>query len=253
MALEALIFDVDGTLADTEEAHRLAFNMAFADAGLDWQWDPEQYRRLLAVTGGKERITHYVRQSEPDFSVDGDFDEFVAELHKNKTSHYAGLLQGGGVPMRPGVLRLITEAHEAGLRLAIATTTSPGNIVALLEHSAPPEIAGWFEVIGHADVAPVKKPAPDVYHYVLDKLALAPERCVAFEDSENGIRASRDAGLKTIITVNHYTCDHSFDGACIVLDQMGEPDQPFQVLSDTVVNGCSYLDLALIKKVCRIS
>ncbi len=248
MKLKALIFDVDGTLADTEEAHRVAFNRAFADAGLDWSWDRDQYGKLLAVTGGKERIRHYVEQYCPDFRKPENFSEYIADLHKNKTQHYTDLLKGGDLPLRPGVLRLIQEAHNQGLRLAIATTTSPANIEALLKYSAPKDIADWFEVIADSQAAPVKKPAPDVYEFVLDKLQLAPGQCMAFEDSENGIKAAHAAGLKTIITVNDYTREHPFDGAAIVLDKMGEPDDPFTVLSDTAINGASYLDLALVKR-----
>lgn len=252
MKLEALIFDVDGTMADTEEAHRIAFNRAFSDAGLDWRWDRELYGKLLAVTGGKERMRYYVEHYRPDFQKPDNFSDYVAELHKNKTQHYTELLKGGNLPLRPGVLRLIQEGRDQGLRLAIATTTSPANIEALLKYSAPKEIADWFDVIADSQAAPVKKPAPDVYDYVLEKLQLAPEQCMAFEDSENGIKAAQAAGLKTIITVNDYTRDQHFDGAAIVLDKMGEPDDPFTVLSDTAMpfstlaQGSSYLDLALV-------
>jgi beta-phosphoglucomutase-like phosphatase (HAD superfamily) len=144
-------------------------------------------------------------------------------------------------------MRLLEEAREAGLRLAIATTTTPANVTALLGSSGTPDMESWFEVIGAGDVVPKKKPAPDIYEYVLEKMNLAPDACVAFEDSENGIKSSRGAGLRTVVTINDYTRDHEFDGALIVLDSLGEPENPFKVLTETPVNGYQFFNLSLLK------
>lgn len=227
MTLQALLFDVDGTLADTErDGHRPAFNQAFQDAGLDWHWDVALYGTLLAVTGGKERMKHYIDQYRPDYRKPDNFDELVAELHRAKTRHYSALAAQGGIPMRPGVKRLLIEARAAGLRLAIATTTTPENVTVLLEHSLGAGTQEWFEVIAAGDIVPAKKPAPDIYHYALEKMGLAPAECLAFEDSENGLRASLGAGLKTLVTVNDYTLDHDFSGAAVVLSDLGDPGAP---------------------------
>ncbi len=232
MALEALVFDVDGTLADTErDGHRVAFNDAFREFGLDWDWDVALYEKLLAVTGGKERIRFYVDSFNPDYIKPVDFDDLVVALHKAKTRHYTELLAKGAIPMRPGVARLLQEARDAGLRLAIATTTTPENVTALLEHSLDKDAVNWFEVIAAGDIVPAKKPAPDIYHYALEKMNLQPEQCIAFEDSENGIRSSLGAKLPTIVTINDYTRNHAFDGAMSVLSDLGEPGQPAQTIA----------------------
>ena len=229
MTLLALLFDVDGTLADTErDGHRPAFNQAFKDAGLDWHWDVALYGKLLAVTGGKERMKHYIDHFRPDYRKPDHFDTLVADLHKAKTRHYTALAAHGGIPMRPGVRRLLNEARAAGLRLAIATTTTPENVTVLLEHSLGSGTQDWFEVIAAGDIVPAKKPAPDIYHYALEKMGLNPADCLAFEDSENGLRSSLGAGLKTLVTVNDYTLDHDFTGASVVLSDLGEPGTPNQ-------------------------
>lgn len=242
---QALIFDVDGTLADTErDGHRVAFNRAFQEAGLDWDWSVELYGKLLAVTGGKERMKFYLDQFRRDWSQPANLTEMIAQLHKAKTKHYTELLATGAIPLRPGVKRLLTEARIAGYRLAIATTTTPANVNALLEHTLGRESIGWFDVIAAGDIVPAKKPAPDIFEYALAEMRLNPEDCLAFEDSENGLISAQTAGLTTVVTVNDYTQAHNFKGAALVLDCLGEPDQPFQVLAGNP-QGRTYFNLDL--------
>ncbi|KAB2925675.1 MAG: HAD family hydrolase [Dechloromonas sp.] len=216
--LQAIIFDVDGTLAETErDGHRPAFNRAFAEAGLDWYWDEERYGRLLTVTGGKERIRHYAALHAPQIAADPGFPALVQRLHAAKTRHYVALVEAGGLPLRPGVRTLIDGARQAGIRLAIATTTTPENVDALLRATLGPAAAGCFEVIGAGDIVPAKKPAPDIYHWVLEQLALPASACLAIEDSENGLRAALGAGLRCLITVSEYGREDDFTGATAVL------------------------------------
>ena len=247
--LQALLFDVDGTLADTEkDGHRVAFNLAFEQAGLDWNWSEQLYGQLLEVTGGKERIRFYLDKFNTDFAKPENFDDFVKGLHAAKTRFYVQLMQQGRVPLRPGVERLIKEARQAGMRMAIVTTTTPANVTALLENTLGPDSESWFEVIAAGDIVPAKKPAPDIYHWVLKKMDLKAEDAIAFEDSSNGIQSSVAAKVKTIITINGYTAQDDFSDAAIVLDHMGEPDQAFEVLSGDA-NGASFLNLDLVTQI----
>ena len=250
--LQALIFDVDGTLADTErDGHRVAFNRAFAAAGLDWHWSPELYGELLAVSGGKERMRHYIRRYSPAGCSAADPTGMVAALHADKNRHYDHLLAEGRISLRPGVRRLLDEARHEGLRLAIATTTTRSNLMGLLRHALSDDACSWFEVIATADEVTKKKPAPHVYHYTLDALGLAASQCIAFEDSENGLRASLAAGLDTIVTVNDYTCQGEYDGAALVVDHLGDPRQAFRllggVLAGRVPEGQRCIDVSLLR------
>ena len=221
---QALIFDVDGTLADTErDGHRIAFNRAFGDAGLDWEWSVGLYGKLLAVTGGKERIRHYLENFNQGFNGPDDLDAFIADLHRAKTRHYMALMRQRGIPLRPGVERLLREARMAGIRLAIATTTTAENVEALLESTLPAGAFDWFEAVGAGDIVPNKKPAPDIYTWVLERMCLSPDRVVAFEDSAHGLKAAKEAGIDCVlVTVNDYTANQDFDAATAVFDTLGD-------------------------------
>jgi len=222
-ALQALIFDVDGTLADTESVHLQAFNHAFAEQGLDWHWDEALYTQLLEISGGKERMTHYWKQVHPDMKdiVGSGLTDTIEHLHALKTAAYESAVQSGAVKLRPGVLDIIHSAHQQGLRLAIATTTSPVNIAVLLRNAIGPDWKDLFVVIEDASTAPKKKPHPQVYVQTLARLRLPASNCLAIEDSSNGLRAAVAAGLKTIITQNRFTQHHDFSGALQVLPDLG--------------------------------
>lgn len=246
--LKALIFDVDGTLADNErDGHRVAFNRAFAEAGLDWDWDVPTYDILLGVFGGKERIHYFIKRYRPVFAAPAGLDAFVRDLHRRKTEHYVNLLKSGAIPLRPGVARLLSEAHAARLKLAVASTTTPENVTALLTATLGERSVAWFEVIAAGDVVPHKKPAPDIFRHALDRLGLAAAECLAIEDSESGLAAAKAAGLATVITVNAATRQHDFTGAAIVLSDLGEPGQGFEVLAGEAA-GATFVDVAFLRR-----
>ncbi|HQS56751.1 MAG: phosphatase [Gallionellales bacterium 35-53-114] len=220
MNIKAIIFDVDGTMADTEDAHRLSFNKAFAENKLDWNWDVALYDKLLKVTGGKERIKYFVADFLKGYDKPDNFDEFVKHLHAVKTTHYTAMMRAGGVPLRPGIRQLINDARKAGVVLAIATTTSPENVGALLEVGLGKDWGSYFASVGCGDIVPLKKPAPDIYNWVLNEIKLPASDCIALEDSNNGLRSSLAAGIKTYITTNHYTRSQDFSGAAAVFEDL---------------------------------
>ena len=241
--LQCLIFDVDGTLANTErDGHRVAFNLAFESAGLDWHWSIEFYGKLLTVSGGKERIKYFLQQYLPEFKPSRDLTDFVAHLHQLKTQHYLKLLRRGAIELRPGAKRLIGEAKKAGVSLAIATTTSLPNVIALLEKYLDLD---WFEVIAAGDIVPAKKPAPDIYYYVAKRMELPPQSFLVIEDSDNGLESAVAAKMKTIVTVNNYTRQQDFSRAALVVSDLGEPDKPCKVLQGDFTG--DYLDLASLQ------
>jgi len=226
MSLEALIFDVDGTMADTEEAHRTAFNFAFERYRLGWTWDRDTYRRLLEITGGKERIAAYLATLALAPAERRRLTEMIPAVHAEKTKFYSSFVADGALPLRAGVARLIEEARTAGLRLAIASTTTAVNVDALLQSAFGSGGIGMFDVIACGDQVRLKKPAPDIYRLVLDHLGIDPGAAVAFEDSHNGLRAASGAGLWTVVTPTYWTEQHDFRGAGLLLPGLGDPQRP---------------------------
>lgn len=218
MPLKAIIFDVDGTLAETEEAHREAFNRAFAEAEKPWHWTEHDYAALLTTTGGRERIARYVKEIGlvPD-------PQAIGALHVRKNEIYADLVAGGSVVPRPGVVPLIDEARERGIMLAIATTTSRSNLFALLDHLFGEDSRRWFSAIVTGEDVAAKKPDPEAYRYALSRLGLEASDCVAIEDSRNGLLAARACGIATVVTPSRYTLSEPFLGAALVCDSLGEP------------------------------
>ena len=226
MALEALIFDVDGTLADTEEAHRQAFNAAFIELELRWDWGPQLYAQLLRVSGGKERIAHHIETLPVTATERARLRELVSLVHSTKTRIYKELVENFKLPLRPGAVQLIRDARAAGLKLAIASTTTQANIEPLLTAALGRGAMSWFTTIASGDIVANKKPAPDIYRLALQGLRLPAERCIAFEDSVNGLKAARAAGLFTVVTPTRWNIGQDFGDAQLVLGSLEDIDLP---------------------------
>jgi HAD superfamily hydrolase (TIGR01509 family) len=242
LPFDALVFDVDGTLADTEELHRQAFNEAFFACGIGWRWGPALYAELLQTTGGKERMARYLSQQRIPASERGRLIRLIPQLHATKTRLYRELVALGHLRPRAGVQRLIMEAREAGLKLAIASTTSPENVESLLTASFGSDAVGWFDVIATGDVVASKKPAPDIYNFALERLGLPAQRAIAFEDSEVGVRAAKGAGLFTVATPSLWTIGQDFSAADVVLTSLADPERPLYAIDELRI-GAKYLGL----------
>ncbi len=226
MTLKALLFDVDGTLADTEETHRQAFNAAFLEFRMPYAWTPEEYEVLLRISGGKERLAHYFTHLPVDAAEKERLLANVTNVHRVKTERYAELVASGGSPLRPGIARILSEATAAGLKVGIASTTTSANVAALLDAELGKNAHRRFAVIACGDVVPAKKPAPDIYRLALSTLGLGAAEAVAFEDSANGLAAAKAAGLFTVVTPTRWTQGQDFGEADLTLPHLGDPAHP---------------------------
>lgn len=228
--MKALIFDCDGVLVDTErDGHRVAFNRAFATAGIDAEWDVDLYGELLKIAGGKERMTHYF--SEAGWPAGQTAATLIPELHKKKTAIFTDLIAKGSLPLRPGVARIVDEAHAAGVRLGVCTTSDPKAIDGVLDLLGAKRKA-WFETVLAGDVVKKKKPDPEIYNLAKQRLGLDARDCVVIEDSRNGLLAALGAGMRCLITTSAYTLDEDFTGAAKVVPELGDPPKVRVTLKD---------------------
>jgi HAD superfamily hydrolase (TIGR01509 family) len=236
MTLRALLFDLDGTLADTERlGHRPAYNRAFRKLGLPFRWGPKLYKKLLRKTGGQERLLHYLERYHPELgehqaAVETDPAGWTQTVHDLKSRYFRRLVRNGRVPLRPGVARLMAEARAGGLRLGIVTSASRATLKPILRHSLGAELVEQFDVRVSGEDVEHKKPAPDLYLLALARLDLSARECVAIEDSELGVAAAAAAGIATVVTTNANTAHEDFDRAQLVVDTLGELDAPSTVL-----------------------
>ena len=218
--IKALVFDVDGTLAETEEAHRAAFNDTFPVFGLDWHWSRDLYRVLLKTTGGKERMRAYAANH---LQID-PADIPVADIHKRKTARYGELIAQGTVPLRPGIAELIADARAHNIRLAVATTTNVPNVDALIRATMHVPARDVFEIIAAGDMVKAKKPAPDVFQLALHGLDLRGKHCLAIEDSRNGLKSAMAANIPCLVCPSAYTDQDDFTGAAAMVQTFRDAD-----------------------------
>lgn len=254
MSLKAVLFDVDGTLADTEAlGHRPAYNRAFRKLGLSFRWGPKLYRKLLKQPGGRERIKHYVQRFRPELGAEAgeaeqNLDAWVAKVHALKSHYFKRYMRHGRVPLRAGIARIMREARSEGVRLAIVTNASLKTLRPVLRYSMGPELAAEVEIIASGEEVQCKKPAPDLYQLAMRRLNLEAHECVALEDSEMGLRAAASAGLAAVVTINRDTLEQDFSEAALVVSSLGEPGAPTRVLKGHI-DGLPWVSLSTLRTV----
>lgn len=222
--MEALIFDCDGVLVDTErDGHRVAFNRAFEQLGLDLTWDEELYGELLKVSGGKERMRYYFNETGWPDQAEGREDEFIKEAHALKTSIFMDIIEGGELKLRSGVKRMVDEALDDGLRLGVCSTSNQRSVNLVVETMLGPDRKQEFDFILAGDIVSEKKPDPEIYNMALDRLDVPAEKCVVIEDTRNGLLAAKGAGMRCLITKSVYTAGEDFTEADRVVDELGDP------------------------------
>jgi HAD superfamily hydrolase (TIGR01509 family) len=215
--LRALLWDVDGTLAETErDGHRVAFNEAFESLGLPWRWDAARYGELLRVSGGRERLLHDMDRRSDAPALAGEREQLARALHAKKNVLYAELVEAGGIPLREGVLELMRECRDAGVRMAITTTTSRSNLEALLRRHLGSRWAGWFGAAVCGEDVQRKKPDPEVFVSALRQLGVGALEAVAIEDSPGGVAAARAADCAVVATRSFYFASAPIEGAIAV-------------------------------------
>jgi HAD superfamily hydrolase (TIGR01509 family) len=256
VSLRAILFDMDGTMADTERlGHRPAYNNAFKEAGLNWRWGPKLYRRLLRQPGGgRDRLRHYLESYKPAMGplsdAADDPDSLVSDLHARKAQHFDKLLRKGKVPLRAGVARLMDEAHAEGIRLAVVTNASRASLASMLQHSVGDVLRQRLDLVLCGDEGVAKKPAPDLYNTALQRLGIPAGDSVAIEDSQLGLQAAAAAGIPTLVTINDNTAGEDFSAAAMVVDTLGDPGTPATVFSGVIGNG-EYVSLADLRGLCK--
>tara|TARA_B100000035_G_scaffold75043_1_gene62280 strand:- start:1503 stop:2258 length:756 start_codon:yes stop_codon:yes gene_type:complete len=231
MELSAVFFDVDGTIAETEEFHRKSFNESFKEFSLDWFWDEPIYKELINIGGGKERIMFHLKKAWPEMLEYKNLSNYVDSIHKVKNEIYEDYINDSKITARPGVFRLIEELKKKNISIALVSSTSEVNLINLFTKGFNIDPYKMFDLVAHGDCTKLKKPSPEIYEWALQKLQLPSEACIAIEDSPRGLESSNNAKVKTIITPSRLTLDEDFKNAKLVISNLGEPDKPFKIIS----------------------
>lgn len=248
MKLKAVLFDVDGTIAESEELHRISFNESFKEYGLSWYWDEAIYRELILIGGGKERIKYYIERACPEMLTHKNLTDYIKALHEVKSQIYKDNLMERGASLRPGVKRLLEELKKKDIRVSLVSSTSEENLNNLFKIGLKISPKKWFEVIGHGECTPNKKPSPEIYFWVLEKMKLPPDACLAIEDAPRGVDSAISAGLKVIVTPSKYTLNEDFKKGTLIVSHLGEPDNQFKVIKGKTYKR-HFVDYEMITKV----
>ncbi len=248
MKLSAVLFDVDGTIAETEEYHRRSFNEAFKEFNLDWFWDEAIYKELINVGGGKERIMHHIKRAWPEMLNFKNLSKYIDSIHKIKNEIFEDYMEDQSIRPRPGVLRLIKELKEKEIRLALVSSSSEANILNLFNKALKINPSDQFDLISHGDLTKNKKPSPEIYEWTLEKLRLPPQACIAIEDSPRGLESALRANINVIVTPSILTLDEKFKDAKLVISDLGDKKNPFKTISGEDY-GFSYVNFELLNKI----
>ena len=241
--LKAVFFDQDGVIIDTErDGHRVSFNETFEEFGYNFEWGVDEYHDLLQISGGKERMKHYLQTKGFGKPVaPEEVDDLIARMHKRKTALFIEMVESGRLPLRPGIHRFMREAMAAGLKLGVCTTSNEKAANAIA-YQVLQDVT--FDVVLAGDVVEKKKPAPDIYNLALEKTGLRPEDCFVVEDSRNGVLAGKAAGMRVLATTNVYTEKEDLSPADVIVGCLGDPagekavlrKGPAEVVRDGVVH-----------------
>ncbi len=248
MKLSAVLFDVDGTIAETEEFHRRSFNEAFREFNLDWFWDEAIYKELINIGGGKERIIYHIKRAWPEMLNFKNLTKYIDSIHKIKNEIFEDYMEDQNITPRPGVLRLIKELKKEKIRIALVSSSSKTNVFNLFQKALKINPEDEFDFIAHGDITKNKKPSPEIYEWTLEKLRLPPQACIAIEDSPRGMESALRANINVLITPSIYTADEKFKNAKLVISNLGEKDDPFKKICGEDY-GFSYVNPELLRKI----
>ena len=248
MELSAVFFDVDGTIAETENFHRKAFNDAFKEFNLDWFWDEAIYKELINIGGGKERIIYHIKRAWPEMLTYKNLTKYVDSIHKAKNEIYEDYLAESKIKTRPGIMRLIDELKQKSIKIGLVSSTSEVNLINLFEKGLKINHKEIFDIVAHGDCTQNKKPSPEIYEWALEKLRLPAQACVAIEDSPRGLDAARKVNINTIVTPSILTLDEEFKGARLIISDLGEPEKGFDLIEGESF-GFKYVGVELLSKI----
>lgn len=249
MTLKALLFDVDGTIADTEEVHRQSYNQAFLRLSLGWTWDPALYAELLSISGGPDRLSVWIDRLDVPDAERQRLRQLIPHIHRTKTEEYAARLEEGQLRLRPGVLRLIREACDAGLQVGCVSSSAWSNVSNLLAEVFRGASGVRIAATVGSDMVPRKKPAPDLFEMLMRMMRVEAADCLAIEDSGNGVAAARAAGLAVLATPNRWTLGQDFSSATVVLSSLGEPGQALPPDESARLGGAPCVGVAELRRI----
>ena len=234
MQLSAVLFDLDGTIAETEDLHRRCFNESFKEFNLDWFWDEAIYKELINIGDGKDRIEYFIKRAWPEMLEYKNLNKYISSIHKVKNEIFKDLIIECEVKPRPGVMRLIDELKKQDVRIAIVSSTTREDLITLFQEGLNMDPNLMFDLVAHGDCTKKKRPSPEIYEWILEKLRFPPQSCVAIEDSLRGVKSAVDADINVLVTPSFYTKDENFNEAKVVVSSLGESNQPFEIIKGNV-------------------